>query len=129
MTESEARRIYKLQSAICWTFGRDIREACREKGIPEALIQKFMSSDREGEEVLARLDASSPPDTSTPVQEKEARKIFDHKAALCATFGGDLRKSCLEAGLPEALIDKFMREDSAFGAFLSRHDPDGRPIA
>jgi hypothetical protein len=45
MTESEARRIYKLQSAICWTFGCDIRDACLEKGIPEALIQKRHDSD------------------------------------------------------------------------------------
>jgi hypothetical protein len=60
--------------------------------------------------------------------ESEARRIFDHKWSMCRVFGGDVRRQCLDAGVPGDLIDRFMTQDSRFEQFMSRHDDLGNRV-
>jgi hypothetical protein len=47
------------------------------------------------------------------VTETEAKKIFDLKLPLCATLGLDVRRACLDAGVPVEMVDRFVATDRA----------------
>jgi hypothetical protein len=57
--------------------------------------------------------------------EQEAKKIYSHQLAMSKVFGFDLKKACLEKGVPIKMLEKFIREDEAFDKGLSHFDWDG----
>lgn len=61
------------------------------------------------------------------LSEDEAKRIFDHKLAICKALGWDVKAQCAAAGVPEALIDKFIAADRRLTAFLNLHDDSGKP--
>jgi hypothetical protein len=62
------------------------------------------------------------------VSEDEAKRIFDHKLAICKVLGGDVKAQCAAAGVPNALIDKFLAADRQLTRFINRHDDSGTPM-
>ncbi len=62
------------------------------------------------------------------MSEAEARRIYDLKYSLCKVFGGDVRRDCLEAGVPETLVDEFLENDKLLDRFIDSHDQSGNPI-
>jgi len=60
--------------------------------------------------------------------EEDARRVFDHKVAICKVLGGDVRRKCLDAGLSERLIEKFLASDQALTAFFNLHDQSGNRL-
>jgi len=62
------------------------------------------------------------------LSEEDARRIFDNKVSICKVLGGDVRRQCLEAGVPSALIDKFLAADRELTAFFNLHDQAGNPL-
>ena len=59
--------------------------------------------------------------------EREAKKIYDHQLSLARVFKLDIRKICLEKGIPCEMLEKFIKEDEDFDKKLSRFDWDGTP--
>jgi len=62
------------------------------------------------------------------LSEEDARRIFDNKISICKVLGGDVRRQCLEAGVPAALIEKFLAADHELSAFFNLHDQSGNPL-
>jgi hypothetical protein len=56
MDETEAKRIYSSQRAICKALGGDLRRRCREQGVPDELINKFIADDELLDRFLSRFD-------------------------------------------------------------------------
>jgi hypothetical protein len=56
MTEQEAKRIYNHQLSLAKVFKLDVREKCREKGIPSKLIEKFIKEDEAFDKNLSKFD-------------------------------------------------------------------------
>jgi len=57
----------------------------------------------------------------------EAKKIYSDIKALVYVFGGDVRKKCLERGVPEAMVNELMANDSTLNRFFESHDILGEP--
>ena len=55
----------------------------------------------------------------------EARKLYTDVSSLVYVFGGDLRKKCLQRGIPSDLVDEFIENDKRFNSFLKAHEFDG----
>ncbi|MBI9099111.1 MAG: hypothetical protein JEY91_11570 [Spirochaetaceae bacterium] len=43
---------------------------------------------------------------------KEYKKIYDDVWAFATTFKLDIKQECLDKGIPEPIIEKFMKADS-----------------
>ncbi len=56
---------------------------------------------------------------------EEARKLYTDVSSLVYVFGGDLRKKCLQRGIPSDLVDEFIENDRRFNEFLRAHDSGG----
>lgn len=52
----------------------------------------------------------------------QAKKIYSDVKALVYVFGGDLRKKCLERGVPEVMVHELLANDTALNGFFDRHD-------
>ena len=52
----------------------------------------------------------------------EAKKIYSDVKAMVFVFGGDIRKKCLERGIPEAMVDELLSNDTALNRFFDEHD-------
>jgi hypothetical protein len=57
-----------------------------------------------------------------PVTRAQAKKIYSDVKALVYVFGGNIRKKCLERGVPEAMVDELLANDTALNNFLDHHD-------
>jgi hypothetical protein len=57
----------------------------------------------------------------------EAKKIYSDVKALVYVFGGDVRKKCLERGVPQVMVDELIANDSALNRFFDSHDIMGEP--
>ncbi len=62
------------------------------------------------------------------LSEEDARRIFDHKVAICKVLGGDVRQKCLDAGVPARMLEKFLADDQELTAFFSLHDQEGNRL-
>jgi len=62
------------------------------------------------------------------LSEEDAKRVFDHKVAICKVLGGDVRQKCLDAGVPAQLIEKFLAADQALTAFFDLHDQSGNVL-
>jgi hypothetical protein len=54
------------------------------------------------------------------VTEAEARKIFDEKLPLCDVLGLDVRATCIGAGVPPELVDKFLNDEAALRSAMNQ---------
>ncbi len=59
--------------------------------------------------------------------KNDAKKLYSDIAALVYVFGGDLRRKCLERGIPVEYVEEFMENDKRFNQFLKAHDFTGDP--
>ena len=59
------------------------------------------------------------------MNERESGKVFDNSLALCTVLGGDLKKRCLEMGMPEQVFDRLFGDYRRMSAFIDRHDMQG----
>jgi hypothetical protein len=59
------------------------------------------------------------------MNEKEARRVFDHYIALSKILGGDLRTRCLGKGMTEQQFDKLLGEHQRMSQFIDKHDSEG----
>jgi hypothetical protein len=61
--------------------------------------------------------------------EAEARRIFDQKLPLCEVLGLDVRATCIAAGVPADLVDKFLAKERTLNAAMGRviRDPSVLP--
>ena len=57
----------------------------------------------------------------------QAKKIYSDVKALVYVFGGDVRRKCLERGVPEAMLDELIANDSTLNRFFESHDMLGEP--
>ena len=55
----------------------------------------------------------------------QAKKIYSDVKAMVYVFGGDIRKKCLERGIPEAMVDELLANDTALDRFFEQHDISG----
>ena len=62
------------------------------------------------------------------LSEEVAKRVFDNKVAICKVLGGDVRRQCLEAGVPATLIEKFLADDQELTEFFNLHDQAGNPL-
>jgi endonuclease III len=56
------------------------------------------------------------------MDEKEAKRVFEHCAMLCEVFGGDLKERCLEKGMSERLFEKFFKEGQRLTKFFDEEE-------
>jgi hypothetical protein len=59
------------------------------------------------------------------MNEIDAKRIFDHQVALSYVFGGELKRRCLELGVPEQTFEKLLKEHQRLSAFVDKHDSLG----
>jgi hypothetical protein len=59
------------------------------------------------------------------MNEKEARRVFDHYVALSKILGGDLKTRCLGKGMTEQQFDTLLREQQRLSNFIDKHDSEG----
>jgi hypothetical protein len=52
----------------------------------------------------------------------DAKKIDSDVKAMVYVFGGDVRKKCLERGMPQAMVDELIANDSSLNRFFDSHD-------
>ena len=56
---------------------------------------------------------------------EQAQKLYSDISSLVYVFGGDLRRKCLQRGIPEELVEEFIEADRRFNRFLKAHDFSG----
>jgi hypothetical protein len=61
-------------------------------------------------------------DSNPTVTRAQAKKIYSDVKALVFVFGGDIRRKCLERGIPEVMVDELLANDTALNDFFDRHD-------
>ncbi len=59
------------------------------------------------------------------MDERSGKRIYDTQVVLCKVFGGDVRRRCLEKGVPEEMIEKFLHAAAHLDRFFDRHDWNG----
>jgi hypothetical protein len=59
------------------------------------------------------------------MSEQEARLIYAHEVSLCNVFGGNVRQNCLDRGVPQEMVERFLAETEAWDRSLSKFNWDG----
>ncbi len=59
------------------------------------------------------------------MSEQEARKVFSQTISLAKVFGGDVRRMCVERGVPDHLLNKLLDEQERWDKGLQKFDWDG----
>ncbi|MGD0724118.1 MAG: hypothetical protein ABSB63_00990 [Spirochaetia bacterium] len=58
------------------------------------------------------------------MNEKEAKRVFDHNVALYKILGGDLKTRCLGKGMTEQQFDMLIGEHQRMSEFIAKHDSE-----